>query len=422
MPERWEREVGKLATLEAPPSTPRRIADGPHGDGMPPTPHRGQRILAGIVAFVVFGAAAVFAAGVFRRQAPSIPAAPDPATTVVVQLSSNDGPSATLEFDGQRSDPQVGPYCWNGTQRCADTALAPFGADDFVRVASGTPLALVGDDVLTSALATIDLTDDPRDAYLRTELLAPIDSIGDGTGRLRGRYVLTVRAEWPQGSVSFYFPVEIVSPAVASPASSARLDASLTAPSDGSAPLLTLSVHGTSMAFDAQDGRWSGASMSPKPIETFWPVVEPGATLAISTGATEVEGSLWIADSDQNLTGESMRLDLSSGSAALPSQPGFYRLTITESWPQGEAGFSVDITIGTPPTDWPPAPPVATVPDVVGLTRGQAVTMLTDAGFVSVSVAAPAGDTGGVVAEQDPAAGTQIETTTTIKLTVTKMG
>jgi hypothetical protein len=79
MPERWEREVGKLGMLTAPPSVPPRIGEGPHDDGMPPPPRRGQRIAAGIVAFAVFGGAAALAAGVFRRAAPvAAPTTPPP--------------------------------------------------------------------------------------------------------------------------------------------------------------------------------------------------------------------------------------------------------------------------------------------------------------------------------------------------------
>ena len=90
----------------------------------------------------------------------------------------------------------------------------------------------------------------------------------------------------------------------------------------------------------------------------------------------------------------------------------------------GKVGFSVDLTIGTPPSDWPPPAPTATVPDVGGLTLSQAMKVLTDAGFASVSVAAPAGATkaeitsSGVVTAQDPAAGTETDVATTIKLSI----
>ena len=298
MPERWEREIERLGTLTAPRSTPTRIAEGPRGDSMPPTPRRRERITAMVVAFAVFGAAAAFAVRAFQRETPSTPAAAsDPSTTVS---------------------------------------------------------------------------------------------------------------------------------AAASPTS---LNASLEAPPDGSIPNLTLAFGSISSTFGAKDGVWPGAKISPSPARTFDATIDPGLPLTLTTNASKVEASLWIADRDQNLTGQSIPLDLSSGSAVLPDQAGLYQLTIAGGWPdEGKVGFSVGLTIGTPPSDWPPPAPTATVPDVVGLTTPQAMKVLMDAGFTSVSVAAPAGATKaeiairGVVTAQDPAAGTETHLTTTIKLTVWTTG
>ena len=128
--------------------------------------------------------------------------------------------------------------------------------------------------------------------------------------------------------------------------------------------------------------------------------------------------ALWYSDADLRLTGASIPIDLSTGSATLSGESGLYRLTISGSWPSGEAGFSVAIRIGIPPSDWPPTPPIALVPDVVGLGQREAIALLTDAGFVSVSVAIPAGQNTGVVTSQDPTPGTRSDVTGTIKLTV----
>jgi hypothetical protein len=210
-------------------------------------------------------------------------------------------------------------------------------------------------------------------------------------------------------------------------ASATSLDASLEAPPDGAIPSLTLVYGSTSSTFAATDGAWPGASISPSPPQTFDATIDPGAPLTLTTNAGKVEGSLLIVDRDQRPTGQSIPLDLSSGSAVLPDQAGLYQLTIGGGWDNGKVGFSVGLTIGTPPSDWPPAAPTATVPDVVGVTLPQAMKTLTVAGFASVSVAAPAGATkteitSGVVTAQDPAAGTDTEVTTTIKLTVSTSG
>jgi hypothetical protein len=421
MPERWEREIEKLGTLTAPRSTSARVAEGPQGHGMPPPPGRGQRLAAVVVAFAVFGAAAAFAAGAFRRETPSTQAAaPDPATTVVVRLSSDGGPSATLEFDGHQADPQVGSYCWNGngSGRCVDTALTGFAKDAFVQVPSGTPIALVGDDGLTGASATLDRTGDPNDVIQRQGPVTPVDTIGDGSDRYEGGYVLTVDAEWPQGSVQFFFPIEISATTSHAPSPDGSvLRAVLEAPADGSMPELVLSYAGHTQRFVAQDGRWPGVDGFTMPLQMFDVPIDRGTTISLESDADEVGGTLFISDRDQHETGTSFPLDLGSGSATLPSD-GYYRLVLKGTWPPGEAGFNVGITIGTPPSDWPPAALTAVVPDVVGFTQPQAVKVLTAAGFVSISVATPAGQSGGLVSEQDPAAGTETATTTTIKLSV----
>jgi hypothetical protein len=300
MPERWEREIERLGTLTAPRSTPTRIAEGPRGSGMPPTPRRRERITAMVVAFAVFGAAAAFALIAFQRATPSTPAiAPDPSTTMS---------------------------------------------------------------------------------------------------------------------------------AAASPTS---LDATLEAPPDGSVPSLTLAFGSVSSTFAAENGGWPGTNISPSPPQTFDAVIDPGLPLRLTTNASGVGATLWIADQDYRPTGQSIPLDLSSGSAVLPDQAGFYQLRIGGGWTdEGKVDFSVGLTIGTPPSDWPPpapTPSTAAVPDVVGLTLSQAQKVLTDAGFESVFVVAPDGAAkaeiiAGVVTAQDPAAGTGTQVTTTVKLTVSTTG
>jgi hypothetical protein len=418
MAERWERELGRLGTLTVPLSTLSRFAEGPRGEGMPPRPRRGQRVAAGVVAFAVFGAAAALAIGAFRSPGTTAAASPDPTTAVVIHLSSSGGPKASLEYRDHAADPQTGSYCWSqgDSEMCADTVLTPFAVADFVPVPQGSLITVDGDSALEHADLFIAPGNDPGKAYTGTKpSTATTTVVGDP-----GDHLLIASASWPQGTVGFYFPIEIVSPAPSSspPSSGGELLATLDAPTDGSMPHLTLTCGGISATIDAQDGRWPGTNLARLPLFSFNPRIDPGATVLLDSDAKNVEGSLWIANQDQSLTGESIALDLSSGSATLPDGPGLYRLTVAGTWPEGEAGFSVGITIGTPPSYWPPAPPIATVPDVVGLTQHEAVARLTAAGFVSVSVATPAGQSGGSVTSQDPAAGTQTQTTTTVKLTV----
>ncbi|HXJ65347.1 MAG TPA: PASTA domain-containing protein [Actinomycetota bacterium] len=217
---------------------------------------------------------------------------------------------------------------------------------------------------------------------------------------------------------------------VSAPGSPTSLDASLEAPPDGSVPNLTLTFGSASSTFSPNVGGWGGANISSSPAQTFDATIDPGLPLTLTTNASGVGASLWIVDRDQSPTGQSIPLDLSSGSAVLPDQAGLYQLRIGGGWSEGKVDFSVGVTIGTPPNDWPPpvpTPSTAAVPDVVGLTLSQAQKVLTDASFESVYVVPPAGASkpeiiGGVVTAQDPAAGTETHVTTIIKLTVSTTG
>jgi len=413
MPERWEREIGRLGTLTAPLSTPGRIGEGPHGDGMPPPLRRGRRVAAVVVAFSVFGAAAVFVAGAFREHEVATPSASDDGALVVRLSSSDEGPSASLRYHDQTTEPQFGSYCWNGTTKCVDTALMPFRAEDFVEVPTGTPIAVVHDGALDGSLVWTQRGGDPNDVDLG--LINAITTIEGPPGR----YVLAVSATWPLGQVQYYFPIDVVAaPSATASSSGPVVTATLEAPAEGSMPGLVIAYRGQTQRFVAHDGRWPGVDGFDLPLQLFDTSIDPGSAISITTDADRIEGTLFIADRDQRETGESIPLDLTSGSATLPESPGYFRLVLVGSWPEGEVGFNVGITIGTPTSDWPPASPTATVPDTVGLSQHDAVVLLKEAGFASVSVATPAGQVGGAVTSQDPQAGTVTERTTTIRLTV----
>jgi hypothetical protein len=417
MPQRWERELGKLSTLQVPPSTRARVADGPHGEGMPPSPRRGQRVAAGVVAFAVFGAAAALVAGAFRGPGTMATTSPDPETNVVVHLSSVDGPNARLVFRGRTAEPQIGRYCWVGTSGCTAPVLTPFANADFVQVPSGTPIAIVGDDALTSAEATVERSTDPMALNMQFGLSVPFHVVDLADGR----YVLIVGATWPQGSVQFYFPIQVTGPAQAPPASTGPiLTALLEAPRDGSMPVLSLNDQDRSGRFFASDGNWPGVTISPSPQQSFEGAIDPGTTLTLYGDAEKVEARLLVADADQHLTGESIPLELTpGGGATLPDYAGYFRLILVGTWPQGSAGFSVGITIGTP-TDSPSPSPVTVgvVPDVIGFDERDAIVALKEAGFVVVGVFAPAKLPAGVVISSDPPAGTHADVETTVTLTV----
>jgi heat shock protein HslJ len=206
--ERWQRELDRLGDLTAPPTTRARVDDGPHGDGMPPSPGRGQRLAAGLVALVVFLIGAALLGAAFRRT-PTDPVSPAPVDAAVLTLTAGaDDAIAELTYGGRSASPVVDSYCWNqenGAQRCADVAMAdPFRADEFLIVPQATPFTLVNEDGAEPVLISVARGNDPYEHGRPTTL--------DELGRLEpGAHVLTVTANWEgRGEdVTFHFPVYV---------------------------------------------------------------------------------------------------------------------------------------------------------------------------------------------------------------------
>ena len=140
MPKRWEQELRRLGDVPAPteriharstrPSEPRQ------GDGMPPTR---QRVIAGVVAFGVFIAAAAFGWQAFSGGgSPAQPGVAHDWPVATVTLSSGEaGPSAVLSIGGRVQEGVFGtstsadeeyPYRWSNPP--IDQAIAvPIGAE-----------------------------------------------------------------------------------------------------------------------------------------------------------------------------------------------------------------------------------------------------------------------------------------------------
>jgi hypothetical protein len=437
MPERWERDLERLRTVTAPRSTRARIDEGPHGEGMPPSPRRGQRIVVVVVAFAVFGAAAALVAGAFRSSG-SMAAGPGPTATVVVHLDSSDGPAAALEYEGQTAHPQIGSHCWTqgGTGQCVDTVLSAFPDRSFVRVPPEASIVIDGDDSLRNTQVRLEPGADPSEIVRRSDLAAPIDRVYAATGT----YVLVVSATWPQGSVEFFFPIEIVAPD-GTPAVSPDLIATLDAPADGTAPTLVLRYGDHERSFFMQGGAWPGVDAFDLPIQWFDEPVAAGSVLRIDGDANRV-----MAEIGAEGASDPSDLDVASGSVVLPTDPGSYQLTFKGVWDAGVAAFPVWIHVedvaaapsttvepdpsgstatGSPqPSTQPSAPPAnpttVVVPDVVGLTVNEALQVLHDAGLEAVGTWSSGADTTGVgedvVVSQDPPAGTEVDPSTPVKL------
>jgi hypothetical protein len=103
MTERWQNELKKLRSLEAPDELRERVDPGPRGEGLPPTR---QRVLAGVVAFAVFAGAGAF---VWRSFAPAAPLSdvggPPPEVTIDLPAFDAKRPgSASVGYLGLQRD------------------------------------------------------------------------------------------------------------------------------------------------------------------------------------------------------------------------------------------------------------------------------------------------------------------------------
>jgi hypothetical protein len=219
MPERWKQELGRLNEIEAPLERIRgsasRGSSGPsHGDGLPPTK---QRITAAVVATVVFLAAGAFAWQAFRPEERHGVIGGDAGVEVTqlifdLRVDERDGlsyPTATMNVGDSTIEGAVTTLSWENT--IFDYPQPePFSPQDFVTINLPASLVVKGD---------------ARDANFRLHRPGPDPEpfwSGDGVdlgwmhdqpidlGSETGRFVIEVRAKWPQGNPSFYFPVELV--------------------------------------------------------------------------------------------------------------------------------------------------------------------------------------------------------------------
>ncbi|TMK36795.1 MAG: PASTA domain-containing protein [Actinobacteria bacterium] len=224
MPERWERELDKLSFVDAPASTRARVTAGPRGDEMPPSPRGGQRVAAGVVAFVVFGAAAALAAGALRSPATTPEGSPDATANAVQSTPPSGGPilTATLEAPRDGSMPEL-VLTYGGR---TDSFLATDGEWPGVQ---GFPLPIQIFEGSLDPGATISVESDAQSIEARL-LVAdqnqrmtgdpiPID-LSSGTATLpndAGSFRLNLIGTWARGSAGFSVGITIGTPTGAAP-------------------------------------------------------------------------------------------------------------------------------------------------------------------------------------------------------------
>lgn len=163
------------------------------------------RLVAAVIAFAVFVPVAVFGWMAWRSPSETsvgIGEAPTAVLTLSETGPDGDFPSATLSFDGQTQQGQIGSGSWKGAIFDVSTPELT----GFVRIPEGTELIVEG----TAGSVQGELGQAEPYPF---ERLARLD-LSSGRAVLDaapGRYALTIDATWPDGELPFSFGIEIVS-------------------------------------------------------------------------------------------------------------------------------------------------------------------------------------------------------------------
>ena len=193
-PDLWDRVERRARALPA------------GGEELPasPTP-TGQRVAAAIVAFVVFGGAVALMAGALDRETPIVGDTPLP-SPVTFTFQADEYPSATMSAESTRQEGQPLSYSWDedGGTSIVDTVLPDL--QETVDVPAGAPIVIEGnaDEVRGWVDSCCDDSMPPPHRYELDLAGTPTMPAEEGT------YVLEFTARWPQGDVTFLFPVRVV--------------------------------------------------------------------------------------------------------------------------------------------------------------------------------------------------------------------
>jgi hypothetical protein len=418
MPERWQHELEKLRTVGAPSSMRTRIDAGPAGNGVPPMPGRRQRVVAGVVAFAVFGGAIALAWGAFGRSGGGAtiaePGPPQEAAVFTFLAHQTDGgadPTGTMVFGDVTVEAFGTSFCWDfgGGSMCADTIQPEFADADFGIVAAATPIAIEGD--AESVEGHVDAA-----GTASFDRIRPLGTSGNSAALPSepGRYVIEFDVTWSQGERSFFFPIRIVDASAPDPS---ILVATMSAPADGSVPGLTLTYGDTTKEFFAQGGSWPGFAAYDDSRQVFPVAIAPGTSLRI-------EGNVrnWVVDVRRDDAPESQDFGSTDGDPIPLGEPGDYLFTFKGVWAEGTVAFPVQIMVRdmatAPSPNEPSTPSSGTLPDLVGMTDQNAMKTLDDLGLAwLVAYRAVDGERWRVV-EMNPPAGSAITKGLEVRLVV----
>jgi hypothetical protein len=305
------------------------------------------------VAFAVFAAAGGLLWRAFWPSPATTPGEALPTAKLNFLSRSPDfpeGPYAEMTFDGRTIGGQAESFEWRipGGVTIFDASGPEFR--DPLPVATEIVLDVAGDaDSVTGRIAAVQ----PRSDY-------PWESVGDldlsgGTAELHldpGSYMLAFTVTWPQGSPTFWFPVEVME-AVA-PMHDGILIRTSTGSLDGATPEAIL-------AFGHERQRAAVTGYCRPVSGCVLQDVDHPAPLAVPIGTPiEVSGSLSSASLtlDPYRDSDAERVKLGAPPASLPSVTGRYVLQVEAAWEGGiEATFAFSLELvpstGVTETDTP---------------------------------------------------------------------
>ena len=359
MPERWQQELKKLGAVEPSDDVWRRAEQGPREPAGPSLPPRRQRIVAGVVAMVVFLAAGGFAWRALR-----------PSSGRTVGSDHAAGPTVQVTFKGFKLGATDGPSTFTATMKVGDRTVmgtntgtgSQFRSRNPFDIAPGPdllPLAFVP--VMRGSLLGVIGDAESVDAELlppQSPPIPPIVSFGRLNGPIvldqpAGRYLLSLTGHWADGSATFSFPIDLEDHQIGVTIGSTRGTVAFSFVAGTLAPDVTMRYYGhdqdgvrTYYTWCDDSGRCveGFADFATYPPSVPYLKITAGTPLLLSGDATAVEG-IFRRDGHGD-QGESY---LDQGS--IPDTPGRYVLEIHAVFDRGEATFFLGIE-ATPRVHW----------------------------------------------------------------------
>ena len=224
----------------------------------------GKRLLAAAVALAVFAAGGWLAwSALSGARDDQQPVGPEPGrVTATFDVKTGEHfPSANLTFDGRTQEGTASSFDWGGG--IYDTVVPE--VNGFLAIPRGSELVVDG-----TAQSVTGQLEDPRGfPFERIEGL----DLSSGRATLDaepGRYVLMFQAMWPQGTIPFYFGIEIV--ATVEPLAPGSLVFTREQP-EGGCDLFAIEPDGTGQR---------ALTATPSTCEALPAVAPDGSTIAVS--------------------------------------------------------------------------------------------------------------------------------------------